>query len=334
MKLKLGSAIKRLRTERGVTQEQLGDALGISYQAVSKWENGSTLPDIALLPELAVYFGVDIDTLFSIDDSDKLKRIDRVMNGNEKYSPENEEYIRSTLEKMLVEDPKNVDLLKRMVDFYWHLEQDAANKKKHFKKRINKISPFEQYGHTSKREYWRYHEEIEEYETFTAQYPDWQQGWIYFAENCIAGHCLDKAKKTINQGLSLGINSYLTALLGDIEHIRGNVDGAIALWDKAVTEEPERTDTIEYVAEKYASLGMYDKSIYLWDAAYKQNPRILSPLYSLAFLYNDLGRYADAIKQWEEIILRLKEDWNHEENSDGLQWARDTIRQLKEKMAI
>ena len=272
MKLKLGSAIKRLRTERGVTQEQLGDALGISYQAVSKWENGSTLPDIALLPELAVYFGVDIDTLFSIDDSDKLKRIDRVMNGNEKYSPENEEYIRSTLEKMLVEDPKNVDLLKRMVDFYWHLEQDAANKKKHFKKRINKISPFEQYGHTSKREYWRYHEEIEEYETFTAQYPDWQQGWIYFAENCIAGHCLDKAKKTINQGLSLGINSYLTALLGDIEHIRGNVDGAIALWDKAVTEEPERTDTIEYVAEKYASLGMYDKSIYLWDAAYKQNP--------------------------------------------------------------
>ena len=63
-------------------------------------------------------------------------------------------------------------------------------------------------------------------------------------------------------------------------------------------------------------------------------PHILSPLYSLAFLYNDLGRYADAIKQWEEIILRLKEDWNHEENSDGLQWARDTIRQLKEKMAI
>jgi len=332
MNLKLGSAIKRLRTERGVTQEQLGDAIGVSYQAVSKWENEATLPDIALLPELAVYFGVDIDTLFSIDNSDKLKRIDRIISGHEKYSPENEEYIHSTLEKMLDEDPKNVDLLKRMVDLYWHMEQDAAKKKKRFKKRINKISPFEQYGHTSKREYWRYHEEIEEYEAFTTQYPDWQQGWVYFAENCITGHLLDNAEKAISKGLALGINSYLTALLGDIEYIRGNMKGAIAIWDKAAAEQPERADSIEYVAEKYASLGMYDKSILLWETAYKQNPNILSPLYSLAFLYNDLGRYADAIEKWDEIILRLKEDWGHEENSDGLQWPRDTIRQLKEKM--
>jgi len=332
MNLKLGYAIKRLRTERGITQEQLGDVLGVSYQAVSKWETEATLPDVALLPELAIYFGVDIDTLFSIDNNDKLKRIDRVLNGHEKYSPENINYINSTLLKMLDEEPKNVDLLKRMVDLYWHIEQDATQQKKRYKKRINKISPFEQYAHTSKRGYWRYHEEIGEYEAFTAKYPDWQQGWVYFAENCIAGHRLDKAEEAIKRGLSLGVDSYLIALHGDIKYICGNEKEAIALWDKATSEQPERADTVEYVAEKYASLGMHEKSIILWESAYKQNPNILSPLYSLAFLYADLSRYADAITQWEEIIRRLKEDWGHDDRSDALRWPNDTIKQLKEKM--
>ena len=332
MNLKLGYVIKQLRTQRGVTQEQLGDILGVSYQAVSKWENCTTLPDITLLPEIAVYFGVDIDTLFSIDNSDKLKRIDRVINGHEAYSPENMEYIRATLTKMLDEDPKNVDLLKRMVDLYRYIGQDAVKKKKRYKKRINKISPFDRYGHTSKREYWRLHEEIDEYETFMGEYPDWQQGWVYYAENCINGHRLDKAEKAIKHGLALGKNSYLTALLGDVEHIRGNVETAVKLWDTAAAEECEHADTIEYIAEKYASLGMFDKSISLWKTAYEQNQNILSPLYSLTFLYADLNRYAEAIEQWEEIIKRLKEDFGHEDNSEALSWPKDTIKMLKEKI--
>lgn len=53
----IGTNIKRLRVNRGVTQEQLGEALGVSGQAVSKWENESALPDILFLPKLAEYFG-------------------------------------------------------------------------------------------------------------------------------------------------------------------------------------------------------------------------------------------------------------------------------------
>jgi len=332
MDLKLGHAIKRLRTERGVTQEQLGEAMGVSYQAVSKWETGATLPDVALLPELAVYFGVDIDALFSIDDSDKLKRIDRVIEGHEQYTPENVVYIRSTLEKMLEKDPKNVDLLKRLVDLHWQLEQEAEKEKKRIKKRINQVSPFEPYGHTSKRGYWRYHEEIGLYEAFTAQYPDWQQGWIYLAENCIAGNRLDKAEEAIKRGLALGADSYLTALQGDICQIRGQNDEAMALWDQAVAAQTERADTVDYIAEKCASLGMTEKAISLWESAYEQDPNSLSPLYSLAFLYHDLGQYAEATCQWEEIIKRLREDWGYEEGSEMLCWPREEIRKLREKM--
>ena len=59
----IGPNIKRLRQNKGVTQEQLGDVLGISSQAVSKWENESALPDILILPKLAEYFGISIDEL-------------------------------------------------------------------------------------------------------------------------------------------------------------------------------------------------------------------------------------------------------------------------------
>ncbi len=51
--------IKELRKAQDVTQEKLADYLNISYQAVSKWENGLALPDITLLPQLANFFRRD-----------------------------------------------------------------------------------------------------------------------------------------------------------------------------------------------------------------------------------------------------------------------------------
>lgn len=58
-----GALISRLRKERGMTQMQLADALGISFQAVSNWERGQSMPDISKLPELAELFDTTIDEL-------------------------------------------------------------------------------------------------------------------------------------------------------------------------------------------------------------------------------------------------------------------------------
>lgn len=59
----VGNKIKLLRTNKQITQEQLAEVLNISGQAVSKWENGSSFPDISMLPILADYFGITIDEL-------------------------------------------------------------------------------------------------------------------------------------------------------------------------------------------------------------------------------------------------------------------------------
>ena len=59
----LGENIRSLRTARGITQEQFGYEMGVSSQAVSRWENGATYPDITMLPMIADFFDVTLDEL-------------------------------------------------------------------------------------------------------------------------------------------------------------------------------------------------------------------------------------------------------------------------------
>ena len=71
MTCKIGEKIRLLRTKNKMTQEQLADRLGISYQSVSRWENGITYPDIEILPAIAKHFAVSLDYLLGQDDAEK-----------------------------------------------------------------------------------------------------------------------------------------------------------------------------------------------------------------------------------------------------------------------
>jgi transcriptional regulator with XRE-family HTH domain len=67
MEMNIGANIKRLRTSKNITQEQLSVRMNVSCAAISKWERGETYPDITLLQPLAFYFGVTIDELMGYD---------------------------------------------------------------------------------------------------------------------------------------------------------------------------------------------------------------------------------------------------------------------------
>ena len=67
MQENIGANIARLRREHNMKQDELAELLDVTPQAVSKWENGASMPDIALLPKLADIFGITIDHLFGAD---------------------------------------------------------------------------------------------------------------------------------------------------------------------------------------------------------------------------------------------------------------------------
>ena len=77
--MQIGQNIKRLRKERNFTQEGLAEQLNISPQAVSKWENGFTSPDISQLLPLVSVFGVSADVLLGIDNRDEDAEVERTI---------------------------------------------------------------------------------------------------------------------------------------------------------------------------------------------------------------------------------------------------------------
>ncbi len=83
MQLNLHENIKNYRKEMGLTQEALAEAFGVTVGAVSKWEGGSTVPDIVTLMELADFFNISMDVLGGYDMSSKrvtdiVKRINKL----------------------------------------------------------------------------------------------------------------------------------------------------------------------------------------------------------------------------------------------------------------
>lgn len=69
MTIKTGAKIKELRGKTSITQERLANHLGISTQAICRWENESCYPDMELIPAIAQYFGVSADYLLDINNT-------------------------------------------------------------------------------------------------------------------------------------------------------------------------------------------------------------------------------------------------------------------------
>ena len=66
MNMLFAENLRRLRTERGLSQKQLGEQLFVYHSTVARWESGSRLPDAAMIPRLARCLGVDANTLFCL----------------------------------------------------------------------------------------------------------------------------------------------------------------------------------------------------------------------------------------------------------------------------
>lgn len=71
---KIGNLIKEIRKEYNLTQKQLADKLGVTFQAVSKWENGKNIPDIAIIKKISEIFNVDINSLLNGENKQQTRK--------------------------------------------------------------------------------------------------------------------------------------------------------------------------------------------------------------------------------------------------------------------
>ncbi len=83
--MKLGEKIKTLRKQKNISQEVLAQYLGVTFQAVSKWENGTTMPDVATIPAIASFFGVSTDELFDFNLYEIEKNVEAIVEEHSKY---------------------------------------------------------------------------------------------------------------------------------------------------------------------------------------------------------------------------------------------------------
>lgn len=119
MKLNIGSSIRELRRIHKTTQEMLADALGVTAQAVSRWEAGAGYPDMELIPSVANYFGVSIDRIFGYNGerevkiSEILRRVDQLNDESWRDDSNLDECI-SILRQGLAEFPGNERVMNRL----------------------------------------------------------------------------------------------------------------------------------------------------------------------------------------------------------------------------
>ena len=121
MKIDIGERIKTLRCKCANTQEKLAAALGVTPQAVSRWEAGGSYPDMELIPSIANYFGISIDELFGYQ-NDRDKKIDAIIQRVNAFcikSRADDDWVDeclSVLREGLAEFPQNERLLIALAD--------------------------------------------------------------------------------------------------------------------------------------------------------------------------------------------------------------------------
>jgi len=90
MSLTIGQTIKKLRKERNLTQEELAEQLNVTFQAISKWENETGMPDISQVVPLARVFGVSTDVLFGTIGANEEEEVRKILENAYRLNEDNE----------------------------------------------------------------------------------------------------------------------------------------------------------------------------------------------------------------------------------------------------
>ena len=116
MNIYFSENLKRLRKERNLTQETLADFLGVTFQAISKWERGEGYPDITTLPAIASFFGTSVDDLLGIDKSKRERKANEYILMFDELRLKDREYALNEYENAVREFPRDFRISVRYME--------------------------------------------------------------------------------------------------------------------------------------------------------------------------------------------------------------------------
>jgi len=115
MNIRIGEKIRSLRKQKNLSQEVLAQFLGVSFQAVSKWENGTAMPDVSMIPAIASFFDVSTDELFDFNRIEQEKKVQQLCRDAAQYRFEDPKRSESMLRDALKQYPGNDVILNNLL---------------------------------------------------------------------------------------------------------------------------------------------------------------------------------------------------------------------------
>lgn len=342
MTIEIGAKIKQLRVLRSLTQEEVGNTLGVSAQAVSKWESGLTMPDIQLLPEIAVLFGVSIDDLFSMTDESRLERIENMLTHVRFVADADFADAQRFLKEKMGESAHKpraallmAALLVKRAKEYQELAVPVARE-------ALWLNPDEKWAHNTifdaegvpcrdwnEDNRW---ELIDFYKTFLRKHPDnfKTYGWLLdlLCESGRASEIREYAAAMDGLHHSFRTDYYL----GQAAKIEGDLKTAFHHWNHMVEEYPNDWCAWSVLGDCLAYCCRYDEAsaCYQKSMDIQPEPRYMDNPVAMAQIAEIQGDYAKAIHMREVCIAMTQTEWKVTEG-EWLDTHRREIARLRKK---
>lgn len=326
----IGNKIKFLRRKAGLTQEQLGERLHLSAQSVSKWETGTAMPDITLLPLLSREFGVSIDDLFDLTQEDRLQRIENRMDQEEELPADVFREYEDDLRQQLQKGGDRARILSLLAHLFHHRMEADARRVKDFACEAILLQPEKKdcqwllekaMGATTWDWNMSHHAAvIDFYQQVIASdtiQPATPLPYYYLIDNLLADRRTQEAARMVDAVEKLpACNPVLPpAYRAHIALMENGQAAGDAVIEAALSHLPDETGMLFEAAQYYARTCRYDRALLLyercWTAEEDQKPRFCDPLMGMAAIHEIRGEYDKALHMQQRILDNLKTEWGY-----------------------
>ena len=346
--MELGQKIKQLRYKASLTQEQLADILGLSPQAISKWENSVSMPDISLLPQIAEVFGISIDDLFGLTSEQKFHRIERRMDMEDELDGELFREYEAFLNEELAKGRDRQRCLSLLAHLYHHRLEACAKKISRYAREAISESPEKkdcqwllQKAEGSVVWDWNmdnHHATIDFYKSVIENdhiEPKTPLPYYYLIDNLLADHRTEEAADYLQQYSALPAHKPFMVPVYEaaIELAAYDEEKADDIMERALKEFGEDAGFLFETAQYYARKCQYQNAIQYYELSYaadaKNKPRYTDALQGIAMIYEILGDYKNAADTQRRILDSLKNEWGFTEETVVAETEREIDRLMK-----